>query len=257
VQTDRWLVEHIQHSLQAGAQLGGQSDALGFTTGETVGGTVERQVAEPDAHEEVRAPANLGDEVAGDALLALVEADAGELLDEILNGQVRELAHAHAAEAHGLGRGSQAAALALRARAEREEALDHLASAALLLRAIERRQDAAIATLPLHGTLVASAAPAGRIRKALLARAAQDRAPPLLREVLPGRVEIEVVALADPCEELEVRAREEQGAAACSCDGERALANGEAGVAHDRRRRRLAQLPQAVAGRTRAVGRVE
>ena len=42
VQADRRLVEHVEHADQAGADLGGQPDALRLAAGQRAGGPVER-----------------------------------------------------------------------------------------------------------------------------------------------------------------------------------------------------------------------
>src|SRR5258706_4846978 len=59
VQADRRLVEDVEHSHEAGADLCGQPDALRLATREGFGGAAERQVLESDIVEEAKALTNL------------------------------------------------------------------------------------------------------------------------------------------------------------------------------------------------------
>ena len=40
VEADGWLIEDVEHAAQVGAELGGETDALGFPAGEGVAGAV-------------------------------------------------------------------------------------------------------------------------------------------------------------------------------------------------------------------------
>ncbi len=51
VQADRGLIEDVHHADQAGADLAGQPDPLGFAARERLGTAIERQVFEPDIRE--------------------------------------------------------------------------------------------------------------------------------------------------------------------------------------------------------------
>src|SRR5439155_9093739 len=82
----------------------------------------------------------------------------------------------------------------------------------------ERRQDALEAPLEAHLALVLLARPRGLRDVALLARAPEDLRARFLRELVPGRVEVEAVHPADALEEGEVDVREEQRAAARARD---------------------------------------
>ena len=50
--------------------MGGEADALGFTTGESVSGTVEVEVSEADFLEKTEALGNFREDVAGDEFFA-------------------------------------------------------------------------------------------------------------------------------------------------------------------------------------------
>ncbi len=55
VQSDRRLVQHVQHVDQAGAERGGQRDALGLAAAERARRAIERQVAQADRLQVARA----------------------------------------------------------------------------------------------------------------------------------------------------------------------------------------------------------
>ena len=46
MQADRRLIQDIEHIHQLGAYLGGQADALAFTSGQRSGGTVQGKVVQ-------------------------------------------------------------------------------------------------------------------------------------------------------------------------------------------------------------------
>src|SRR5690606_13565514 len=64
VQADRGFVQHVEHAGETGADLGGEPDALRLAPGERLGGTIERQVVEPDVVQEAQPV----DDLARDAL---------------------------------------------------------------------------------------------------------------------------------------------------------------------------------------------
>ena len=78
VQADRRLVEDVEHPDQAGADLGGQPDALGLAAGERAGRPVEREVVEADVEQEPEPGVDLLDHPLGDLPLARREVDVVE-----------------------------------------------------------------------------------------------------------------------------------------------------------------------------------
>ena len=66
VEADGRLVQDVEHAHQAGADLGGQPDALPLAAGEGAGGAVEGEVVEPHVHQEVEPLADLLEDPAGD-----------------------------------------------------------------------------------------------------------------------------------------------------------------------------------------------
>ena len=73
VQADRWLVADVEHAHERGADLRGEPDALRFAARERARDAVEREVVEPDVHQELEAAADLLEDLVGDGLFALVE----------------------------------------------------------------------------------------------------------------------------------------------------------------------------------------
>ena len=55
VQADGRLVEDVEHADQAGADLGGQPDALGLAAGQRARRAVEREVVQADVEQEAAA----------------------------------------------------------------------------------------------------------------------------------------------------------------------------------------------------------
>ena len=100
VQADGGLVEHVAHAPQAGAELGGEPDALRLAAGERGRGAVEAQVAEADALEKGEPRADLVHHGAADGGLAPRQAQAREPAREPRHRQRRELGDAAPAEAH-------------------------------------------------------------------------------------------------------------------------------------------------------------
>ena len=76
VQPDRGLVEDVEHADQAGADLGGQPDALGLAAGQRAGRPVQRQVVEADVEQEAQPGLDLLDDPLGDLPLAHGEVDS-------------------------------------------------------------------------------------------------------------------------------------------------------------------------------------
>jgi hypothetical protein len=69
VQADAWLVEHVEHAGEAGADLAGEADALALAAGEGAGGAIEVEVIEADIVEEAQPLDDLLEDGAGDLVL--------------------------------------------------------------------------------------------------------------------------------------------------------------------------------------------
>ena len=78
MQADRGLIEHITDTLQIGAELRRQPDALRLAARQGGCGTRERQITQADIRQELQTRADLGHDVAGDFGRAPLEAHAVE-----------------------------------------------------------------------------------------------------------------------------------------------------------------------------------
>ena len=80
VEADRGLVEDVEDADQAGADLGGQPDALGLAAGERAGRAVEGEVVEADVEQEVEPLLDLLEHPLADLPLAGGQLDLAEEL---------------------------------------------------------------------------------------------------------------------------------------------------------------------------------
>ncbi len=69
VQADGWLVQHVEHAGQPGADLRGKPDALAFAARQRAGIAGERQIIETDIVEEAQALADFLEDARGDFVL--------------------------------------------------------------------------------------------------------------------------------------------------------------------------------------------
>src|SRR5262249_44087799 len=186
---DRRLVEHIEHPGQPRADLRGQPYALAFAAREGARGPRQGQVFEPDILQEAEALVDLLQDALGDLLLArgqlvaypgapdaaLGDRERGDLADVLAGDLDRErLGLEPVAAAHLAGLGTLVAT---------ELLLDPGA--------------VGLAEAPLHVRQHAFERPLGRVfpqpviigqLDRLAGRAGKDRAPHLLRQVVPRRV---------------------------------------------------------------------
>ncbi len=73
VQADRGLVEHVEDTGEARADLGGETDALALAARQGAGAARQRQVIETDVEQEGQPLADLLQDAAGDLRLLGVE----------------------------------------------------------------------------------------------------------------------------------------------------------------------------------------
>src|SRR6266852_3397106 len=91
METDGWLVEHVKHAAEIGAQLRGEPDALPFAGGQRGDAASQLQVAEADRAQELKAFANLREDVAGDDRGPSGEPDLGENVAGLFNREAGEI----------------------------------------------------------------------------------------------------------------------------------------------------------------------
>ncbi len=83
VQTDAWLVEHVEHTGQVRAELRGEPDALRLAARQCFGRSVERQIAEADMIEELQAFFDLRHDVLHDQFAARIEVQIAQMRQEL------------------------------------------------------------------------------------------------------------------------------------------------------------------------------
>ena len=98
VQADRRLVEDVEHADQAGADLGGEPDALRLAAGQRAGGAVEREVVEADVEQEAQPLVDLLEHPLGDLLLARGQLEVAQELGALADRQRADLGDGLAAE---------------------------------------------------------------------------------------------------------------------------------------------------------------
>ena len=124
VQADGGLVEDIEHAHEAGADLRGQTDALGLAARERGGRTRQREVVEADVDEEAQARDDLLDHGPGDEALAVAELERLEERERFFAGKVADLVDRFLAHGDGQDLGLQARAVAGVARDLADELLE-------------------------------------------------------------------------------------------------------------------------------------
>ena len=190
VQADGGLVQDVEDTDQARADLGGEADALAFPARERRRGPVQGQVVEPDLGEEAEALADLLEYPARDGHLALGQGQRVEELARRLDGEPHHVGDGPPRDLDRERLRPQPGAATGRAVPLGHEVLDFAAGVLghrLLVAAIEQ----------LHHAL-----------EAVVRLAVQDDVPGLLRQLGPRGVEAEPVALREhPQRLLEDRRR--------------------------------------------------
>ncbi len=91
VQADRRLVEDIHHPHQAGADLAGQTNALGLAAGQRLGAALEVEIVEPDVDQEFQAGLDLVDDLGGDLALAAGQRERLEIAPGVADREAHDL----------------------------------------------------------------------------------------------------------------------------------------------------------------------
>jgi hypothetical protein len=100
MQSDRRLVQHIQHAAQLRADLRCQTNALPFTTAQGRRRTVQRDIAQPDRVQKSQPLGNFLENPAGDLFFPLRKLDLRRGLDRARHRQRREIGNGHAVHLH-------------------------------------------------------------------------------------------------------------------------------------------------------------
>src|SRR5262245_45312220 len=234
MQTDARLVDARGHGDQAAARVLGQAAAVPRAARERAGGAVERQVVEPDVHQETQALADLLEDASGNRGLALGQRQVVEEPARVLDGLAHHVGDGPPRDLHAERLGPQARAPAGRARPLGHELLDlraRVLGRALAVPALERLDDALEAAVTL---------------------AVQDDVADRLLQLGPRSLQGEAVAPGQHLERLAEVRRLAPGPRR-----QRALLERARRVRHEPLRIDLVARADAAALRARAVGVVE
>ena len=91
MQPDARFIQHIEHANQRSTNLGGQADALRFTTAERTALAVQRQVAQTDVAQEPEPRTDFLHDFAGDFLLEFGELERDKKLVCLVHGQAADI----------------------------------------------------------------------------------------------------------------------------------------------------------------------
>ena len=255
MQPDRRLVEHVEHAGEAGADLRGEADALGFAARQRAGGARQRQIFEADVVEEREPLADLLQDARGDLVLLLGEGlrQLGEPDVRRLDRHVGDFADVLAADLHGQRLRLQAIAAAGFARMRALVALQLLAHPIGIRLAPAPLDVADDAFERLDGLVVARAVEVDE-RHLLLVGAVEQGELHVLGQLVPRRLHRHLEVLGERLQRLLVVGR---GGAGLGPRVDGAFGEGEVGVGHDELGLELQLGAEAVAGRAGAGRRVE
>ncbi len=201
VQADAGLVEHVEHAGEAGADLGGQADALGLSAGQGGSGAGEVEVVQADPDQEVEAHLDLAQHLRGNGCLPLGQLELVHEGPGVAEAQLADIRNARLVDAYGEHLGLQTGAVADRA--------GHLAEVfapALALRVGFRLQvlpfDVRHDALEAGGVAHFAAVAVLPLDPDLEVVAAQDRVLHLVAQLAPRGVEGEVQVAGEPGKKL-------------------------------------------------------
>ena len=102
MQADGWLVEHIEHAGQSGADLAGEADALALAAGQGARAARQIEIVEPDVDEEAQAVVDFLQNTPSDLQVFLGEAvfEGGEPVARGADREARHLGDVHAVDLH-------------------------------------------------------------------------------------------------------------------------------------------------------------
>ena len=116
MEADRWLVQNVQDTHEAGANLRCQANALGLASGKRRRGTVEGQIVESDIDQKAQALQDFLNNAPADKLLALGKLQALKKLERLAARQTADLVNGLTAYGNGEHLGAQTSTMATRAR---------------------------------------------------------------------------------------------------------------------------------------------
>ena len=207
MEANRWLVQNVQDTHEAGADLRCQANALGLASGKRRRGTIEGQIVESDIDQKTQALQDFLDDASADKLLALGEFQALKKLERLTARQTTNLVNGLAAHGDGEHLGAQTSAVAARARLLADVLLQ--ARLGVLIRRLDIAlvQDIAHARklgIPLAATSVELLVVDRDLR---IAQAIQECKTHARGQVLPRRIDAHLEVFTDRSENLRIVVR--------------------------------------------------
>lgn len=148
MESDRWLVQHVQRIHEAGAERVGEADALRFATRQRPHSAIEREVAQSDVQQKSKAASGFLENVLGNALLERRELRRIQPSRERADGKLRCLRDRRASDSYAQGLGLKLGPVTCRALARAlilaQEHADVLL-VALVLEVVQEGKDPLIA----------------------------------------------------------------------------------------------------------------
>ena len=190
VQADGGLVEHVENSAQARANLRCEADALAFAAGERGGIAIEREIVEADGAEEFEPLDDFAADALGDQRFAVSEVEIDGGGERAIERQGSEVRDGEAADFDGQRLGPQALAAADRAGRGRHE-VHHVFAIAFAARFVD-----AVAQVGENAVKAGA-------RRFALGRAVDEDVLLLGRQVFKGLLRSMLVALGGKVDELE------------------------------------------------------
>ena len=117
VQTNGRLIQNIQHTHQAGADLGSQTNALAFAAGQGGRFSRQRQIVQPHTVQEIQSIADFPHDQGTDHLFLFRQLQVLDKIQLLMNGHLAELINILAPNGHRQALRRQAGAAAVRAHA--------------------------------------------------------------------------------------------------------------------------------------------
>jgi len=112
VESDTWLVQDIQHTGQPGPNLGSQTDALGFPTGERARRSSHTEVAQAHLEQKLQTRADFSKNRLCDSGIALRERKPGHEGERVLQAHIRHIRNRCIVDGNGENVGPQTLARA-------------------------------------------------------------------------------------------------------------------------------------------------
>ena len=204
VQTDGRLVEHVHDAHQAGADLAGQANALGFTAGQGLGAALQVQIVQTHIDQKLQPVADLLENLLGDFAAVAGQLQVVEIVERLAHRQTHQLGQGGVVDKDVTGRLAQAGAVAARAGGGGQvvgQVLAHRLGLGFPVAALHIGHDALERVVALDDV-----APVVQVAElhALLAGAVENLAAHRFIQILERHIHVEIQALRQGGEHLEI-----------------------------------------------------